>query len=76
MRLNVSLAIILLKINLAEFFRYFSNTRWLMPSDAMDFQEGTLVGGACHMWNLPDEILLSMLAFLPIEDLCNVVQVR
>lgn len=32
--------------------------------------------GACPMWNLPDEILLSMLAFLPIEDLCNVIRVR
>ena len=36
-------------------------------------EEGT--GGACPMWNLPDEILLSMLAFLPIEDLCSVIMV-
>ena len=30
----------------------------------------------CAMWMLPDEILLSMLTFLPVKDLCSVVQVR
>ena len=42
----------------------------------MEEAEEGAVMGACPMWNLPDEILLSMLAFLPIEDLCNVIQVR
>ena len=29
----------------------------------------------CMMWLLPDEIIMSLLGFLSIDDLCSVVQV-